>query len=142
MQIMAKVGSALQHLFRAAVEEAAEASGVIRRQRKFTAVTLAKTFVLGFLAKPDASDEDLAQVAVQVGAEVTPQAVEQRYTPSLEEFLKSLFGKALQQVVGSDQALAPVLERFTSVTLLDSSTIVLPDDCKEQYPGCRGSYGG
>jgi hypothetical protein len=142
MQIIAKVGSALQHLFGVAVDEAAQESGVIRRQRKFTAVALAKTFVLGFLAKPDASDEELAQVAAQVGVAVTPQAVEQRYTPPLEEFLKSLFGKAVQQVVGSDQALAPLLERFTSVILLDSSTIVLPDDRREPYPGCGGSYGG
>jgi hypothetical protein len=97
---------------------------------------------MGFLAKPDASDEYLAQMAAQVGVAVTPQAVEQRYTPPLEEFLKSLFAKALQQVVGSDQALAPVLQRFASVTLLDSSTIVLPDDRREPYPGCGGSYGG
>jgi hypothetical protein len=142
MHSIAKVGSALQHLFGAAAEEAAQASGVIKRQRKFSALSLAKTFVLGFLAKPDASDEDLARMAVQVGAEVTPQAVEQRYTPCLEQFLKDLFGKATQSVVGSDRALAPLLERFTSVIIQDSSTIVLPDDLKEEYPGCGGSYGG
>src|SRR6202030_2471515 len=45
-------------------------------------------------------------------------------------------------VVGSDQALAPILERFTSVTVLDSSTITLPDSLKEEFPGCGGSYGG
>src|SRR6266705_6079466 len=100
MQIIAKVGSALQHLFGVAVDEAAEASGVIKRQRKFSAMSLAKTFILGFLAKPDASDEDLARMAVQVGADVTPQAVEQRYTQRLEQFLKSLFDKAIQHIVG------------------------------------------
>jgi hypothetical protein len=142
MQIIAKVGAALQHLFGAAVKQAAEASGVIIRQRKFSAMSLAKTFVLGFLAKPDASDEDLARMAVQVGADVTPQAVEQRYTPRLERFLQDLLDQALQQVVGSNKALAPILERFTSVVLQDSSTIVLPDDMKERYPGCGGSYGG
>src|SRR5258708_4562217 len=111
MQIIAKVGSALQHLFGAAVKQAAEASGVVIRQRKFSAMSLAKTFVLGFLAKPDASDEDLARMAVQVGADVTPQAVEQRYTPRLEQFLKDLLDEALEQVVGSNKALAPILER-------------------------------
>jgi hypothetical protein len=142
MQIVSKVGAALQLLFGAAVDEAAEASGVIQRQRKFSASSLAKTFILGFLAKPDASDEDLAQLAVQVGANVTPQAVEQRYTPQMEQFLKGLFGKAIQNVVGSNKALAPILERFTSVILQDSTTIVLSDDMSEQYPGCGGSYGG
>jgi hypothetical protein len=142
MLSIAKVSSALQRLFGSAAEEAAQASGVIQRQRKFTALALAKTFVLGFLAQPDASDEDLARMAVHVGADVTPQAIEQRYTPRLERFLKDLFGRATQSVVGSDRALAPLLERFTSVVLQDSSTIVLPDDLKEEYPGCGGSYGG
>jgi hypothetical protein len=35
-----------------------------------------------------------------------------------------------------------MLERFTSVTMLDSSTITLPDDVHEQFRGCGGSYGG
>jgi hypothetical protein len=142
MDSIAKVGVALQQLFGSAIEAAAEASGVIKRQRIFSAVSLAKTFVLGFLAKPEAKDEDLARMAVQVGAEVTPQAVEQRYTPALEQFLKELFCKGTQILVGSNKALAPILERFSSVILQDSSTIVLPDDCKQEYPGCGGSYGG
>jgi hypothetical protein len=142
MQSIAKVGSALQDLFGAAVEEAAETSGVVIRQRKFNAMSLAKTFILGFLAKPDASDEDLARMAVQVGVDVTPQAVEQRYSPALAQFLKDLLGRAAQILVSSNKALAPILERFSCVILQDSSTIVLPDDLKEEYPGCGGSYGG
>ena len=142
MDSIAKVGSALQELFGPAVEAAAARSGVIKRQRKFTAMSLAKTFVLGFLANPDATDEDLARMAVQVGAAVTPQAVEQRFAPALEQFLKDLLGRATQIVVSANQALAPILERFRRVILQDSSTLVLPDDQKEEYPGCGGSYGG
>ena len=142
MESIAKVGSALQHLFGAFVDKAAKASGVIKRQRKFSAMSLAKTFILGFLANPNATDEDLAQMAVQVGADVSPQAIEQRYTPQMEKYLKVLFAEAIQIIVGSDKALAPILERFSSVNLQDSSTIVLPDDQKEHYRGCGGSYGG
>ncbi len=142
MESVAKVSEALQQLFGSDVEAAAAASAVIKRQRKFTAISLAKTFVLGFAANPDATDEDLARMAVQVGAEVTPQAVEQRFTPALEKFLKDLFVRATKIMVGADKALAPVLERFSSVILQDSSTIVLPDDMEEHYRGCGGSYGG
>jgi hypothetical protein len=142
MGIIAKVGVALQHLFGKCAEEAGKMSGVIVRKRKFTAMSLARTFVLGHLRKPDASDEELAQIAVQCGADVTPQAIDQRYSPRLVRFLKELFCGATKTVVGSDKALAPILERFTSVTVLDSSTITLPDSLKEEYPGCGGSYGG
>jgi hypothetical protein len=139
MGILAKVGAALQRLLGDMAQTAADESGVIERTRKFTALSLARTFVLGFLKNPRASDEKLAQMAVQCGVEVTPQAIEQRHTPKLVAFLQKLFCGATQLVVGSDKALAPLLERFTSVTMLDSSTITLPDDLQEQYRGCGGS---
>ncbi len=142
MGILAKVGGALQRLFGEIAQTAAQESGVIQRTRKFNPVSLARTFVLGFLQNPRASDEKLAQMAVQCGAAVTPQAIEQRHTPRLVDFLERLFRGATKLVVGSDQALAPILERFTSVTVIDSSTITLPDQMQEQFRGCGGSYGG
>jgi hypothetical protein len=142
MKIVAKVGLALQELLGQNAQDAADASGVIKRRRKFGSHSLASTFILGFLQKPDASDEELAQMAAQCGAPVTPQAVEQRYSPEMAKFLEELFRAGVQKVVGSDKSLAPILERFTSVVLLDSSTIALPDGMKEEYRGCGGSYGG
>jgi Transposase DDE domain len=142
MGILAKVGAAVQRLFGAIAQSAADDSGVIERTRKFTALSLARTFVLGFLQDPKASDEKLAQIAAQCDADVTPQAIEQRHTPKLVAFLQRLFCEATKLVVGSDKALAPILERFTTVTLLDSSTITLPDDVQEQFSGCGGSAGG
>lgn len=142
MAILAKVGEALQQLFGDIAQQAADESGVIQRTRKFTALSLARTFVLGFLLDPKASDEKLAQIAAQCGADVTPQAVEQRHTSRLVDFLKRLFCAATKIVVGADKVLAPILERFTSVILLDSSGIALPDDMQNEFRGCGGSYGG
>ena len=142
MQIIARVGLALRTLFGPIAEEAAVSSGVIVRKRKFDALSLARTFVLGFLQKPSASDADLAAMAVQCGADVSPQAVEQRHTPKLVKFFQELFYKTLKVAVAADKALAPILERFTSVIVLDSTTITLPDSMAEEYPGCGGSYGG
>lgn len=142
MKIVARVGAALQAVFGKIAEEVAKATHVIARQRKFTAASLARTFVLGFLHKPDASDEELARMAAQCGAEVTPQAIEQRHTAKLVQFLEGLFRRAAALVVGSAQALAPILERFTKVLVLDSTTATLPEDMRERFPGCGGSYGG
>src|SRR5687767_2127543 len=115
MGILAKVGAALQHLFGVIAQTAADECRVIERTRKFTAIALARTFVLGFLKNPNASDEKLAQIAAQCGAAVTPQAIEQRHTPKLVAFLQKLFCEGTKLVVGSPQALAPILERFTNV---------------------------
>lgn len=143
MRIVAKVGGALQRLFGAEIAgPAAQASGVIQRTRRFTALSLARTFVLGFLRDPKASDEKLAQMAAQCGVAVSPQAIDQRHTPKLVAFLQELFRSATKLVVGSDKVLAPILERFTSVTVSDSSTITLPDEMQDAFRGCGGSYDG
>jgi hypothetical protein len=141
VDILSEVAARLQELLGEVAEDVARSSGVIVRKRKFTAVSLARTFVLGILQNPKASDEELAQIAVQCGAEVTPQAIDQRHSPKLVRFLKELFCRATQMMVGANQALAPILERFTRVIVLDSSTITLPDELKEEYPGCGGTYG-
>lgn len=142
MSIITKVGVVLQQVFGPLAEEAAKVSGVIVRQRKFTPLSLARTFVLGFLHNPNASDEELAQMAVSCGAAVTPQAVDQRHTPKLVTFLEELFRRAAGMVVRAQTSLAPLLERFTNVVVLDSTTITLPDSMQEQFPGCGGSYEG
>ncbi len=141
MGMVARVGAALQQLFGPLATDSNRDQPVVIRRRKFTPLSLARTFVLGFLQKPDATDEELAQVAVQCGAAVTPQAIDQRHTPQLVAFLEDLFRRAVRVVVGSDRVLAPILERFAAVTLLDSTTIALPDDQQERFRGCGGSYG-
>lgn len=142
MGIVARVAKAMQQVLGPDADEAAQACQVIQRERKFTAATLAQTFVLGFLAKPDAKDEELAQTAALCGVEVTPQAVEQRYTPRLVTFLEGLFRKAMQSVLGTKPALTSLLQRFAQVMVLDSTTIALPAELAARFPGCGGGHGG
>ena len=141
MGIIAKVGGAIQRLFGKACDEAAQESEVIQRQRKFSATTLAQTFVMGFLKDPEASDEDLAQMAAQCGVEVTPQAIDRRHSPRLAKFLQELAQQCGKIVVESDQVLAPIVERFPNISIKDGSAVALPDSMQEEFPGCGGSHG-
>lgn len=141
MDMVCRAGRAIQHLFGPLVAGAAQSSGVIQRRRILTAESLARMFVLGFLRHPRATDEDLAQVAAVCGTAVTTQAVEQRHTPRLVAFLETLFRGAARVVVGSDRTLAPILERFPSVAVLDSSTVRLPDGQASRHAGCGGAGG-
>ena len=142
MPIVAKVA----HLVQTVLGPLAEVVGcevrVIKRHRKFSAATLAQTFVLGFLAKPRASDEDLAQEAARCGVAVTTQAIGQRITPDLAAFLETLFRRAVQHRVQADRVLAPLLEWFPAVFIQDSTAIALPDELHDRFAGCGGSYGG
>jgi hypothetical protein len=141
MGIVRGLGAELQRLFEVVSEEAAAESGVIQRKREFTAHSLAQVFVLGHLQYPNASPEQLARVAAQCGAAVTSQAVDQRYTPRLVMFLEAIFRKAITFRISREQSLASILDRFSKVVVLDSTSITLPDSMRERFPGCGGTYG-
>ena len=62
--------------------------------------------------------------------------------PTIGGFLEALFRRASQDIVKSSKLLAPLLERFTAVLLLDSTTVTLPDDLQPRFRGCGGTHGG
>lgn len=138
MGIVSGVASALQRLLGSKAEETAEASGLIKRRRKFSGSTLLSTFVLGFLRKPKATSEDLARTAAELGVGVTPQAVRKRYGPDLVESLRNLFDAGVTEAIAGEARSIPLLRKFTAVDIGDSSTIGLPDELAEQFPGCGG----
>ena len=144
MGIIAKVGGALQQLFGEVAEEAAEASGVIRpASGSSPACRWRGRSSWGSCKNPEASDEELAQMAVQCGAD--GHAASDRAAAHAEAgdvLARAVSQRATKMVVGSDQALAPILERFTDVIVLDGSTIALPDEhAGTSFAGCGGSYG-
>lgn len=141
MTILPKVSASLHALLGTMAEEVNRTHPVVRRRRKFTPATLAQTFLLGFLAKPRASDAELARMAVQRGFKVTAQAIEQRHSAAAADFFEALFRRATQEVVRSRPALAPLLRRFAAVLILDSTAITLPDALRTRFPGCGGSHG-
>jgi len=142
MMTVTRIVQSMKSLFGVLADKAAVLSNVILRRRKLTPQGLASTFVLGFLNKPNASDEELAQMAAANGEPVTPQAIEQRHHPRMADFLRKLFELAVQERVTSDRVFGPLLERFTDVQILDSTTIALPEEMASEFPGCGGSHGG
>ena len=100
MRMVTKLVAAVQSLRGVRAEEVNQQSRVICRIRKFDATTLARTFGLGFLEKPRATESDLAQTAALCGVRVTPQAVAQRFTPALADFLEGLFQRGMQFPTG------------------------------------------
>lgn len=91
ISIVEKARDALKGTFLKSAEEANEVAKAIKRKRKFTPSTLAQAFILALLQNPKASHADIASVAAVSGVDVSPQAVEQRYSKSLAAFFKALF---------------------------------------------------
>ncbi len=78
MSMVTRLCVCLKTAFADAPEQANQQVKVIKRQRKFTAVTLAWSHILACLKDPRAKFGDIAEMALLLGVDVTAQAVQQR----------------------------------------------------------------
>ena len=139
MSMVAKVVSVMETVLGPMVEEFAEKRRVIKRKRKFRGQSLLRMIVLTLLKKPEATFEDLALTAAQLGVHVSATAVEKRFTQPLVDFLRDVLSLALRQMVAAEPVAVALLERFTAVFMGDSSSIPLPDELQQEFPGCGGT---
>ncbi len=141
MDIVAQTVIAMQAVLGETVDELARATGCVRRERKFSGSSLLRTLVLTLLQHPVAKDGDYRTVAAQLGIDVTDQAIQGRFTSGLVDFLRAALQYAFTQAVLAVSPPTPLLQKFTRVTIGDSTTITLPDALAGQFPGCGGSHG-
>ncbi len=136
MTTVADVTQALQALFTTTADRLARRSGFVQRASKLTGAAFVQALVFGWLANPQASVEALAQAAAAVGVAISAQGFDQRFTEAAAVFLEEMLAAAVQTVIAADPVAIPLLERFTAVVLLDSSTITLPAALALWWPGC------
>jgi hypothetical protein len=139
VSIIDQVARILQTALGGSLDQIGRQTGVIQRQRKFSGATLLKTIVLTLLKSPNAKPDQFVTTAAQLGVVVTPQAIEKRFSPRLVAFLRASLEHLLEQTVSATPAMIPLLERFTAVEVGDSSTVTLPDEYAEEFPGCGGT---
>jgi hypothetical protein len=133
---VAELACTLQSLFTTEADEAARDCGFIRRQRVLSGSLFVQTLTFGWLANPDAPLDELADLAADLGAPLSPQALDQRFTPKAVDCLETILHSALNHLVESCPVAAPLLQRFNGVHIRDCSTITLPGSLAEQLPGC------
>lgn len=113
------------------------------RSRKLSVAEFVATLVLGWWENPRATREELAIRAQEwFGVEVTPQAISERLTEQAAELLRRLLDRLCAQAVDGEPTALPILERFAGVFLDDCTTIALPDELHEEFPGCGNQVAG
>lgn len=142
MPSIRSISRALQHVLTPVANEAARESRCVQRQRKFSGATLVQTLVLGWLNNPDASLHELTQLAATRGVAISPQGLAQRFTPALASCLEVVLAAAVETSMAADPVAIPLLQRFSRVQVLDSTTLSLPSALAERWPGCGGRAGG
>ena len=135
MTMLPQISAFMHTVLTTTTEAAAAALQYAKRpdRAKFTPSTLVQTFVFGWMADPKATVEQLAQMAGRLGVEVSPQAIDQRFTQDT--------ASQLQHVVSAEPVAIPILQRFTSVRVHDSTTIGLPDALTSTWSGCGNDTG-
>jgi hypothetical protein len=139
MQIVAKVAAAMQVVFGTTLDNLARTTGCVRRQRKFSGVSLVRMMVLTLLQHPEAKDRHYCAMAAKLGVRVTEEAVEQRFTPRLVCLLAEVLKHAVAQTLQAKPVATRLLQKFTDVRIGDSTTLALPDELADQFPGCGGT---
>lgn len=141
MPSILQLAQALQHVLTDVARQAARDTGFIRRQRAFDGAQFVQTLVFAWLKYPQASLEELVDVAASLGVSISPQALAERFSASAVACLDQVLQAALSQLIAADPLATPLLARFAAVLLHDSTTITLPDALAEQFRGCGGSTG-
>lgn len=139
MCVLTNLADTLQTLLTTQADEAARDAGFIRRRRKLSGAIFVQTVVFGWLDNPTASLDELTDLAADLGAELCPQALDQRFTPQACQCLTTVLAAALQQTIAATPASIPLLRRFHGVYLFDNTVLSLPATLASVFPGCGGT---
>jgi hypothetical protein len=141
---MAKIpqlAAIIQEVLGAEAEQAAQASGFIKRKRALSGSSFVQSMVFGWLANGDASLSELHQAAANVGVKISPQGLAYRFTREAADCLYQVLQRIVKRVVEQTDEMMPLLKRFEGVYITDSSVIGLPVSLRERWAGCGGSAG-
>jgi hypothetical protein len=141
MSSIPQVATTLQTVLGPDLEPIGRRSELIQRLRKFSAEILLKMLVFTLLKGPSPKIKNYVSSAAQLGLIITERAVKKRFTPQLVTFLRAVLERLVQHMVASTPVDSPLLAKFTSVRVGDSTTVTLPADCAREFPGCGGKSG-
>lgn len=124
----------LRQLLEKWATEIGTATQFVQRKSKMNASRFCQTLILGSLEEGNKSLNDFAQIGQELGVEITPSGLNQRFNESAVELLKQMLGKSIALNLKAIHQ-APFLAQFSDVQLVDSSYMGLPGGLKEIFPG-------
>lgn len=123
------------------IEEIAKSSGFMKRHSKLLPETFAKAMSLGLLDSKNITEEIIAEkcATIQNGVSLSKQAIQARLKECIP-FLKALLQKAFSLIYNNalENHSSLLLAYFSDIKILDATTISLPDQVAEDYPGMGG----
>jgi hypothetical protein len=138
MSSLPRVAEAIQSVLTGVPEAVARSTGYCVRRSKLSADAFVQTTVLGWWQHPEATLTQLSQTAALRGTPISPQGLDHRFTLASAALLRERVETAVAQVITAEPVATALLQRFSAVYLLDSTTVTLPDALAAIWPGCGG----
>ena len=137
MPTIPHVARTMRTLLTTTAETVARQTGGGQRRSKLTGAGLVQTLVLGWLAEPAATRQQLTPMAARVGSTITPQALQQRFTAATAAGLEQVLAVAVTQVIQAEPVAIPLLRHFAAVLVQDSTTSTWPAALATCWPASR-----
>lgn len=138
MDVPQKLAEILPKLLGPVADELAVECGFTKRASKITGGAFAAALVGCWLSDADARLHEFSSLLAGNRVEVTPQAVDQRFSEAAVELFRRLLEVAVGEVVAADRAPLALADRFPAVVLFDCTQVALPEAFAEEFPGCGG----
>lgn len=136
MNSVAYVHRLVQRLFEEDAPRLARQAGM--RQRKVSFTHLALLLVLGWWQQPRSGPSALARFAGGLGETLSKQAIDDRWSPRMADWLLALLQQAVQYVVSRQTGFPDWMKPFPAVWAEDGSSIPLPESLATVWRGCGG----
>src|ERR1700722_11837782 len=137
-QNLSKISTTVISFFNATATKLGTAVNFVKRKSKLTAKLFAECLVMAYLSNSHVTLEDMRQLIKQRKVKITKQGLHQRFNSEAIELMKALFEESLQQFKTEKREVIALLKVFSSVIILDSSSISLPANLKDMYEGFGG----
>lgn len=139
MTTLTQLCQTIQTVLTTVADNAARTTAFVQRHSKLTGAKFVQTLIFTWLDEPAATYEQMAQTAIALGVSITPQGLEERFSPEAAACLRQVLETAVHEVITADPVIIPLLQRFNGVYLQDSTTVVLPDALAGLWSGSGGS---
>lgn len=136
---LSQIGEKISHFFSKTAERMSRASKFVGRASDMTGPLFVKTLVFGWVDNPNATLENLAEMADDLGVEITAQGIDNRINDKAVNFLEKQFNESMNLFKNELKIDVKILQQFSSVELIDSTTVALPNSMLKHYLGCGGN---
>ena len=121
------------------VQQIARRTRFVRRLSSLTGPIFLQAMVFACLEHPRLTLNHVAQTCLDLDVIVTPQGVDERISAASVAFMQAVFARAMTTFINYLPLPLLVVQQFTALNLMDSSTIPLPEALADEYPGSGGN---